>query len=185
LPDDLRELVSHCLTGDQTAMVDLVDRYRDVVFGLCFRMLRHRQDAEDTTQEVFVRAFRNLARFDVDRKMKPWLLAIASNRCRTVLATRMRRAQLRELVADPQDPTPDYHAARNLAEEVMLALSGLRREYSQAFLLFHKDGLSYAEIGEVLDCPIGTVKTWVHRARHEIAAELRKRGVVEETRHDS
>lgn len=166
-------------------MVDLVDRYRDMVFGLCFRMLGHRQDAEDTTQEVFVRAFRNLARFDVERDMKPWLLAIASNRCRTALSTRMRRAQPRELVADPQDPTPDLHSARSLAEEVMLALDGLRKEYSQAFLLFHKDGLSYAEISEVLDCPLGTVKTWVHRARQEIAGQLRKRGVVEEARHDT
>jgi RNA polymerase sigma-70 factor (ECF subfamily) len=61
-----------------------------------------------------------------------------------------------------------------LAEEVELALSGLRDDYRQAFLLFHEQELSYAEIGELLDCPLGTVKTWVHRARLELLSQLRK-----------
>jgi len=60
LSDDVHELVDRCLRGDQAAMIDLVDRYRGQVFGLCYRMLRHRQDAEDVTQECFVRALRSL-----------------------------------------------------------------------------------------------------------------------------
>jgi RNA polymerase sigma-70 factor (ECF subfamily) len=64
---------------------------------------------------------------------------------------------------------------------VSLALARLRDEYRQAFVLFHEQELTYVEISEVLDCPVGTVKTWVHRARRELADHLRRRGVVEES----
>ena len=69
-------------------------------------------------------------------------------------------------------------AAANLAEEVELALDGIRVEYCQAFRLFHEQQLSYSQIGEIMDCPLGTVKTWVHRARRELIDCLRRRGVV-------
>ena len=81
------------------------------------------------------------------------------------------------------DNSPDLQAARNLAEEVELALTTIRADYRQAFLLFHEQQLSYAEIAEVMDCPLGTVKTWVHRARRELIQRLTKRGVVQELRH--
>ncbi|KKL55005.1 hypothetical protein LCGC14_2259720, partial [marine sediment metagenome] len=74
--------------------------------------------------------------------------------------------------------------ANDLAEEVELALGTLRAEYRQAFLLFHQHELSYAEISATLDCPLGTVKTWVHRARRELIARLAQRGVVQELRHE-
>jgi RNA polymerase sigma-70 factor (ECF subfamily) len=68
---------------------------------------------------------------------------------------------------------------RSLAEEVELAMGALRAEYRRAFLLFHEQQLSYQQIAEVLACPLGTVKTWVHRARREIVEQLTERGVVE------
>jgi RNA polymerase sigma-70 factor (ECF subfamily) len=184
LSDDVRELVGRCLRGDQTAMVDLVDLYRGQVFGLCYRMLRHRQDAEDVTQESFVRALRGLRTWDQQRGFLPWLLAIAGNRCRTHLAARMRQPSTTSLVEQVSDEDAvELAAARNLAEEVELALAALREEYRQAFLLFHQHELSYAQISATLACPLGTVKTWVHRARRELIAELRHRGVVQESRH--
>ncbi len=79
----------------------------------------------------------------------------------------------RTVRADPQE-------GRNLVEEVELGLETLRGEYRQAFLLFHHQHLSYAEIAEVLDCPVGTAKTWVHRARRELAERLRRREIVQE-----
>ena len=80
---DLATLVSHCLAGDQGAMIALVDRFKGQVFGLCYRMLGQRQDAEDAAQETFVRVLKNLHRWDQARDFEPWLLAIAGNRCRT------------------------------------------------------------------------------------------------------
>jgi RNA polymerase sigma-70 factor (ECF subfamily) len=183
LSDDVRELVGRCLRGDQAAMVELVDLYRGQVFGLCYRMLRHRQDAEDVTQESFVRALRGLHTWDPQRDFLPWLLAIAGNRCRTHLASRMRQLPTTSLVEQLSDDTSDLSAARNLAEEIELALGSLREEYRQAFLLFHQYELSYAQISTTLDCPLGTVKTWVHRARRELVAQLRQRGVLQELRH--
>lgn len=180
MAEDVRELVGRSLRGDQTAMAELVDRFRGQVFGLCYRMLGHRQDAEDMTQEAFVRALRSLGNWDSRREFMPWLLAIAGNRCRSLQATRQRRPKLTDGIENLPDVAPERQEARNLAEEVELALARLRLEYRQAFVLFHEQQLSYAEIAETLDCPVGTVKTWVRRARRELADELRRRGVVQE-----
>jgi len=178
LAEDIRTLVAKCLAGDQYAMVRLVDRYRGQVFGLCFRMLGHREDAEDTAQETFVRVLKSLDKWDSNRAFEPWLLAIAGNRCRTQLAKRKRAPAQQTLAENLPDPTPDLQAARQLSEEVKLALSSIRSEYREAFVLFHEHALSYQEISESMGCPLGTVKTWVHRARREMIEQLKRRGVV-------
>jgi RNA polymerase sigma-70 factor (ECF subfamily) len=181
--EEVLELVDRCLRGDQAAMLALVDMYRGPVFGLCYRMLRHRQDAEDVAQECFVRALRSLPKWDRQREFLPWLLAIAGNRCRTLLSMRTRHPTASSLVEHLGDDEDQLNEARNLAEEVELALGTLRPEYRQAFVLFHQHELSYAQIGETLSCPLGTVKTWVHRARRELIARLTERGVIQESRH--
>jgi RNA polymerase sigma-70 factor (ECF subfamily) len=181
LADDVRNLVARCLNGEAAAVVELVDHFRGQVFGLCYRMLGHRQDAEDVTQESFVRALRNLDRWDPERDFRPWLLAIAGNRCRTMLSMRMRRPQATGLLGEElPDRTPSLDGERSLKEEVVRALGGLRGEYRTAFLLFHEQELSYQDIAQAMGVPLGTVKTWVHRARRELARELIERGVVEE-----
>jgi RNA polymerase sigma-70 factor (ECF subfamily) len=134
-------------------------------------------------QETFSRALRNLKSWDATRDFEPWLLAIAGNRCRTLLAKRMRKPTPQALVETVVDDQPDFSAARHLAEEVALAMAQLRSEYRQAFVLFHEQEMSYAQIGETLDCPLGTVKTWVHRARQEMIEFLMQRGVIEDRRH--
>lgn len=178
--DDLHTLVRHCLAGDQAAMLALVDRFRGPVFGLCYRMLGQRQDAEDAAQETFVRVLKNLHRWDQERDFLPWLLAIAGNRCRTALAARRRRPVPEPMVELVADDAPDRRPADHLAEEVHLALADLRPEYSQAFLLFHDQELSYAEIAQAMDVPLGTIKTWVHRARRALVDQLRRRGAIPE-----
>jgi RNA polymerase sigma-70 factor, ECF subfamily len=175
---DLRLLVRRCLTGDQSAMLALVESFHGLVFGLCYRMLGQRQDAEDAAQETFVRVLKNLHRWDPARDFEPWLLAIAGNRCRTALAVRRRRPASESVVELLADDAPDDHAARQLSEEVHRALAELRAEYRQAFLLFHEQELSYAEIAASLDVPLGTIKTWVHRARKELIEALRLRGAI-------
>ncbi len=165
-------------------MVDLVDRFRGQVFGLCYRMLGSREDAEDAAQETFVRVLKNLATWDANREFEPWLLAIAGNRCRTALATRRRKPPMQTIAEPITDKTPDMQAAQNLAEEVRLALLKVRDELRQAFVMFHEHQLSYAEIAESMNCPVGTVKTWVHRARREIVDQLRRRGVIQESEYE-
>jgi RNA polymerase sigma-70 factor (ECF subfamily) len=169
-------------------MLALVERFRGQVFGLCYRMLNQRQDAEDAAQETFVRVLKNLHRWDPGRDFEPWLLAIAGNRCRTALSSRKRRLASDSpassgIVEQLPDDAPDQRAAEHLGEEVQLALATVRDEYRQAFVLFHENEFSYAEIAESMSVPLGTVKTWVHRARKELIEELRRRGVVPESRH--
>ena len=179
---ELSTLVNRCLNGDQTSFSRLVDRFRGQVYGLCYRMLGQREDAEDATQETFVRVVRNLHRWDQNRAFEPWLLTIAGNRCRTRLAKRMRRPNNVTLDYPISDNSHQQRAANLLAEEVHHALTFVRKEYRQAFLLFHEQEMGYAEIAENLDVPLGTVKTWVHRARRELIMKLRQRGVLGESR---
>ena len=158
-------------------MEDLVQRYHKLVFGLCFRMVGNSHDAEDLTQETFVRVFRHLESWDPRRAFRPWLLAIAANRCRSFLGQRRHRLE----VPTPEvEPLPRKAPASNndLQEEVELGLQQLRAEHRQAFLLFYEQELSYAEIAEVMQCPVGTIKTWIHRARQELIQFLTTRGTL-------
>lgn len=178
--DDTRQLVERCLAGEDSAVLALVECFQHEVFGLCLRMLRNRHDAEDVTQETFVRVIRSLHRWDNQREFRPWLFAIAGNRCRTALANRARRPAAQTLVEDAlAEEGGQRENEQALVEEVNLALEGLREDHRRAFLLFHQQELSYAEIAEAMDCPVGTIKTWIHRARGELARRLRERGVVE------
>jgi RNA polymerase sigma-70 factor, ECF subfamily len=179
LADD-RALAVRSLRGEQAAMRQLVERHEGVVLRVCQRMLGNRHDAEDVVQETFVRALKSLGGWDQGRAFKPWLLAIAANRCRTALARRRSVACDTQLLADELPARHDgRQALGNLTEEVAVALGELRDELRQAFELFHYEELAYAEIADVLEAPMGTVKTWIHRARQEVAAKLIKRGVVE------
>lgn len=161
----------------------LVERFQGPVFGLCFRMLGHREDAEDVAQDVFVRTFRSLHKWDSSRPFKPWLLTITANRCRTALMKRNRRPRSTEFVSN--EATHDTHEeSEALGEELQLALDQLREEYRLCIVLFHQQELSLLEVSEILERPPGTVKTWLHRARQELAEFLQRRGVVPDARYE-
>lgn len=175
---DLKGLVARCLRGEQTALAELVGRYRQRVVGFCRSLLGQQHDAEDVAQETFLRVCRHLHHWDQQREFEPWLMAIAGNRCRTALAARRRRPVPQPLPDLPAEGQQHERAADQLREEVRLAVATLRAEYREAFLLFHERQLSYQEIADRLDVPLGTVKTWVHRARRELLVNLRDRGIV-------
>ena len=180
MPMDDAALVEALRSGDQQAPRLLIERYQGVVYGLCYRMLNHQQDAEDVVQETFIRALRSMGGFDPTRPMVPWLLEIAANRCRTAMARRARKPML--ALADPADELADPRGGLvdpdDLAGELERALEGLRPEYRLVFVLFHSQHLSYDEIAMVVTRPIGTVKTWLHRARTQLAEELSRRGIT-------
>lgn len=173
---ELPILIDRCLQGDQPSFGELIERFRGRVYGLCYRMLGQREDAEDATQETFLRVAKNLHRWDSTRAFEPWLLTIAGNRCRTRLAKRKRRPGTITLDYPIEDQSVAIDRGKLLAEEMELALNSVRKEYRDAFLLFHKKELCYNEISEELGVPLGTVKTWVHRARRELIEKLKKRG---------
>jgi RNA polymerase sigma-70 factor (ECF subfamily) len=170
-------LVRRCLRGDSEAVRLLVGRFQAEVFGVCVRLLHHRHDAEDVTQEVFLRVFRSLRTWDPSRPLRPWVMGIAVNRCRTWLAQRSRRPELVDYLQDtlPARPADD---ATELVAEIERAVAGLRLEYRTVFVLFHEHGRPYEEIASAMGRPVGTVKTWLHRARLEVLEHLRQRGMV-------
>src|SRR6056297_1016789 len=160
------------------AFTKLMGRYHSLVFGLCLRMLGHRQDAEDATQETFTRVARYLDRWDRRRPLEPWLVAIAGNRCRTLLAGKRVHLPLLPVDEPISNHLDQQRAADLLHEELALALGGLPASQRRAFELFHEHSMSYAEIAAELSCPIGTAKTWVHRARANLIETLRSRDVL-------
>lgn len=176
-------LVRRSLRGDAAAMHALVERFQSDVFGLCVRVLHHRQDAEDVTQEVFLRVFRSLRRWDPARPLKPWIMTIAVNRCRTWLAQRAKRPELADYLQETA-AGPKADDAAELAQEIRSALAQLRHDYQIVFVMFHEQGMPLDDIARAIRKPVGTVKTWLHRARLEMLERLRRRGMVSEVEHE-
>src|SRR5215211_7170423 len=109
-------LVRRCLLGQPEAIRQLVERFQAEVYGLCVRLLHHRHDAEDVTQEVFLRVFRSLHRWDPGRPLKPWVMGIAVNRCRTWMAQRARRPELADYLHETAPGKPEDDSAEMVHE---------------------------------------------------------------------
>lgn len=172
-----RDLARRCLSGDAAATRELVERFQHEIYGLCARLLRHHQDSEDVAQEVFLRIFRNLGRWDPTRPLRPWVLTIAVNRCRTWLAQRPKRPELIDYIAElPGNEKPAGDG--ELTAVIAATVGDLRDDYREVFVLFHESGRSYEEIAEVVGRPVGTVKTWLHRARAIILERLNELGLM-------
>lgn len=165
--------------GDREAFGQLVARHERAVYALCLRILGSPEEARDAAQEAFVRGYESLRSYDPALAFRPWLLRIARNRCLD-----LRR---REAVRPPTEALDEDRAAqvsagdppaieRLLREEGRIrleaAIARLPDEQREALLLFHQEQLSYREIAAVLDVPIGTVMTWLHRARRRLRDEL-------------
>jgi RNA polymerase sigma factor (sigma-70 family) len=170
-------LVRRCQQRDPVAIRQLIERFQPEVFGLCVRILSHRQDAEDVSQEVFLRIFRSLHRWDRSRPLRPWVMGITVNRCRTWLTQRAKRPELSEYLQDSATSRP-ADDSDEMTREIVAAVADLRDDYRVVFVMFHEQGQPYEEIAEALERPVGTIKTWLHRARLEVLQRLRERGMV-------
>jgi len=172
-------LVQRCLDGELAAMRELIERFQGEVFGLSVRMLNHRHDAEDVSQEVFLRVFRSLRRWDASRPLRPWIMGIAVNRCRTWLSQRVRRPELVDYLNDYEGKEV-ADDSQELVIEIRAAVRQLRSDYKAVFVMFHEQGRPYDEIAVIMERPVGTVKTWLHRARLEVLGCLQRRGMIPE-----
>ena len=170
-------LVRRCLAGDERAYRELVERYQARVYSVALRMVRRPEDAEDLTQETFVRMFRALSRYDPTRPFAAWLFTITSRLCidhirrrkvSPISLTQRERETDEEYEIEVEDPglKPD-EAAQHAEERAATAalIEGLPPHYRIVVLLRHVQDLSYEEIAEALHLPLGTVKARIHRAR--------------------
>jgi RNA polymerase sigma-70 factor (ECF subfamily) len=181
------QLVERALAGDQEAFRGLVSRHQRSVYNLLGRMLRDPALAEDLTQDTFVRAFAHLAQFDSRYKFGNWILRIAHNAA--IDAIRRRGPDVVPLEGDnPAQslaatiPAPRGEDGLRRVERIDLeraldaAMARLRPEYRQLLVLRYHEELSYEEIVAITGLPLGSVKSFLHRARAEMAALLTAAG---------
>lgn len=173
-------LVRRYLAGDAGAFEQLVERYTPALFSLAFRLTQDRGEAEQVVQEAFIRALGALNRVRTDQPLKPWLLQITLNLCRTVHAHRrpLTFTELTPLEADTFDvvddsPLPQEWAERSETREwVRRAIAELPAAYRAVLTLRYTEDLSYEDIARVLELPINTVRTHLFRAKEQLRLRL-------------
>jgi RNA polymerase sigma-70 factor (ECF subfamily) len=186
LPD--ADVVTLAQKGRDSAFRELVRRYERPVFSLIFRMVRDRETAEDLAQDAFIKVLNHIDRYRPEFKFSSWLFKIANN----VAIDHLRRRQIETVSIDGsphaasaaevestsfdvvarQETALEEMEARELGGTIERAIARLRPEYRACIMLRHVEGRSYEEIAATLDLPLGTVKTYIHRARHELRHAL-------------
>jgi RNA polymerase sigma-70 factor (ECF subfamily) len=172
------ELVAQARQGSEAAFEQLVRRHQRYAFNVAYRVLGNRAEAEDVTQEAFVRAWRGLSSFRGEAQFTTWLYRIVHNRCLNRLP-RLRRellqtAPLDEALATPAPSLPDLFEVQEQVAFLHVELDRLPEKYRLVLTLRYLQHLSYDEIATVLDVPMGTVKTHIHRARQLLTERLRQ-----------
>jgi RNA polymerase sigma-70 factor, ECF subfamily len=179
-------LVERAQRGDKSAFDLLVSKYQRKLQRLLSRLVRDPGEVEDVTQEAFIKAYRALPTFRGDSAFYTWLYRIGINTAKNYLVAAARRAPTAtEMDADEAEGHEDGEQlrdintpesvlmSRQIAETVNQAMSGLPEELRSAIALREIEGLSYEEIATVMNCPIGTVRSRIYRAREAIAEKLR------------
>ncbi|KOO40397.1 RNA polymerase sigma factor SigW [Priestia koreensis] len=181
----IKRKIKQVKKGDQDAFADIVEYYKDKIFQLCYRMLGNRHEAEDSAQEAFIRAYINIHSYDTSKKFSTWLYRIATNLC----IDRIRKKKpdyyldaevpgtegldmYSQLAADqalPEEEVENHELNEKIDQEIL----NLPEKYRSAIVLKYIEELSLKEISDVLDLPIGTVKTRIHRGREALRNRLR------------
>lgn len=178
-PRDLsadRRLVERHVNGDPDAFPEIVRLHESRVYAVAFRMCGNSEDARDVSQEVFINAFRALPRFRVDAPLSVWFYRATVNASINLLRKRRPAGSLDDVaieVADDRRRPEDLALASSVGDAVHEALEQLPEEFRAAVVLRDLEDLDYAEIADVLEIPIGTVRSRIHRGR-AVLAELLK-----------
>jgi len=167
-------LVDAARAGSEAAFETLVDRYRAPVVRLAYRLTHDADEAKDIAQDSFFRAYRRLGEFHPDRPFARWLFVIARNASLDAIRRRRRASTLVEPEGNAgTEPGPEEVALRNdEALRVHTALEALPAKYRDVLELYYLSGLRYREIALELEIPIGTVKTYISRAKRRLREEL-------------
>ncbi len=172
-----RSLVSKAMQSDHQAFGELVRRYQRSVFNVCYRIMAQRQEAEDMTQETFLRAYSRLHTFDLERPFGPWIRRIGANLC--INDIKRRKPASLPLEDEWEGPTTQVsdrpeisRVQKERAESIREAILSLPEHYRAVIELRHFFDMSYKEISAALEIPISDVKSHLFRARKTLAERL-------------
>ena len=181
----IKKRIKQVIKGDQDAFAEIVEIYSNSIFQLGYRMLGNRHEAEDIAQEAFIRAFVNIKSFNQDLKFSTWLFRIATNLCIDRIRKKKPDYYLDAEVSgtdgltmysqlSSNSPLPEKELeSLELQESVQKEILKLPEKYRAVIVLKYIEELSLKEISEILDMPLGTVKTRIHRGREALRQQLR------------
>lgn len=178
-----QSLVERAQKGDKKAFELLVNKYQRRLSRLVTRFIKDEHEVADVVQETFIKAYRSLATFRGESAFYTWIYRIAINTAKNHLSQNFKRysttVESDGEVLDLAETIPDYHTPeaelinREIVQTINKAIEALPEELRQAIILREVDGLSYDDIAQVMNCPIGTVRSRISRARDAIAKQLR------------
>ncbi|MDP4163218.1 MAG: RNA polymerase sigma factor SigW [Bacillota bacterium] len=180
----VRNLVKQVKKGDQNAFGEIVEIYKDSLYQVCYRILGNRQEAEDAAQEAFIRAYVNINSFNIELKFSTWIFRIATNLCIDRIRRKKPDFYLDAEVSGTQgltmysqiaseDPLTEARVeSMELQDTIQKEILKLPEKYRIAIVLKYIEDLSLNEISEILDLPLGTVKTRIHRGRDLLRKQL-------------
>jgi RNA polymerase sigma-70 factor (ECF subfamily) len=181
------DLIRRARSGEDEALAELVESYQRPVYNLCYRMLGDPAEAEEAAQETFLRAYKNLSSFDLERPFVNWILSIGSNYCVDQIRRRkfewLDLSRLAERQASPMDIEHDLAEAEE-GGAIRSLLTKLRPSDRAAIVLRYWHDMSINEIAETLGISVGAAKTRLHRARKRLATGLQEAGLHPEGRQD-
>jgi RNA polymerase sigma factor (sigma-70 family) len=180
-------LIGQARAGDSKAYEKLLKKYKSSVYNLVFRMVKNVQDAEDLTQEAFIKAFNSLASFNEEYAFSTWLYKIATNNCIDYFRKRKlqmysldKPIQYKDSELQHEIPDPDFNAEKTILTSernrlIREAIETLPKKYYIAIILRHTEEKSYEEIAAILKLPLGTVKARIFRAREMLNKALKEK----------
>ena len=169
-----RDLILRARRGVSDAFGELITRYQTSVFNVCYRMTNERREAEDLTQETFLRVYSRLDMFDPEREFGPWVRRAAANLCLNHLESQKVTTEIDDdRDADESSQPESAVEVRERNEQIRTALSSLPAQYRAVVELRHFQDLSYDEIATELDIPLSDVKSHLFRARKLLAEKLK------------
>ena len=181
-PREIEALIQRCLDGDELAWSEIVQQYRRKVFNVAYKFVGRHEEAEDLTQDIFLKVFKSLGTFDRRANFQTWLISVSRNLCIDHYRSVRQERQAIDHQVDPNELSPAAHEPGPIAmleqqDRVVLlrdALAALPESLRKAVLMRDIQELTYQEIADRLHLPEGTVKSRINRGRTELARQIRR-----------
>ncbi|MDF2546620.1 MAG: hypothetical protein K0R93_1518 [Anaerosolibacter sp.] len=177
LQDLDHKIIEDVLQGDGDKFGEIIGRYKNGVYSICMRMVGDAEEARDLSQETFIKAYNNLLKYNPEYKFSTWIFKIATNLSIDYLRRKKHQAlPLDEKLSMPYDTASaeDMYLHRCNKDEIERVIQELPPDYKALVILYHKEGLSYQNICDVMKLPMSKVKNRLHRARSMLKERLKE-----------